>query len=96
MSIHPLPIFERDADPSFRDGLTDAERYARLAPPTSIVVRGGRMRWVAEYPYDGKSKPGCGTKLVAKTHRGTEVVEMLATACSNSGCSKSVTRKQML
>ena len=96
MSIHPLPIFERDADPAFRDALTDAEQYAALKPPTSIVVRGGRMKWVAELPYGGEAKPGCGTKLVARTPRGTELVEMLTTVCANSGCSKSVSRSEML
>ena len=54
------------------------------------------MKWVAELPYDGTAKPGCGTTLVAHTHRGTEIVEMLTTACSNSGCSKSVSRQEML
>lgn len=96
MSIHPLPIFERDGDPSFRTLETDAEIYARLKAPTSIVVRGGRMKWVAELPYTGSAKPGCGTKLVAHTHRGTEIVEMLTTVCANSGCSKSVSRQEML
>ncbi len=96
MSIFPLPMFEADADPSRRDGLTDAEAYARLKPPTSIVVRFGSMRHVAEYGYSGDAKPGCGSKLVARTHRGTEVVEMLTTTCGNSGCGKSVSRQEML
>ncbi len=96
MSIHPLPIFERDADPSFRDAADDAAAYARLKPPSSIVVRAGVMRWIAEYPYDGDAKPGCGSRLVARTHRGTELVEMLTTTCSNSGCAKSVSRQEML
>jgi cell fate regulator YaaT (PSP1 superfamily) len=96
MSIHPLPIFERDADPAHRDALTDAEAYARLKPPTSIVVRVGRLKFVAEYPYSGREKPGCGSKLVVRTHRGTEVAEMLTTTCSNSGCSKSISRQEML
>jgi cell fate regulator YaaT (PSP1 superfamily) len=96
MSIFPLPVFEADADPSRRDALTDAEVYARLKPPSTIVVRVGRMGFVAEYPYDGDAKPGCGSKLVARTHRGTELVEMLTTTCGNSGCSKSVSRQEML
>lgn len=96
MSIHPLPIFERDADPAHRDALTDAEAYARLKPPTSIVVRVGRLKFVAEYPYSGREKPGCGSKLVVRTHRGTEVAEMLTTTCSNSGCSRSISRQEML
>lgn len=96
MSIVPLPIFERDEDPTFRDAQSDERAYSQLKAPTSIVVRGGSMRWVGEYPYDGSAKPGCGSKLVARTHRGTELVEMLTTVCGNSGCSKSVSRKEML
>ncbi len=96
MSIFPLPVFEADADPARRDAMSDAEIYARLKPPTSIVIRYGVMQAVAEYPYDGPAKPGCGSKLVARTHRGLEVVEMLTTTCSNSGCGKSVSRQEML
>jgi cell fate regulator YaaT (PSP1 superfamily) len=96
MSIFPLPVFEADADPDSRDALSDREIYERLKPPTSIVIRYGSMQAVAEYPYDGPAKPGCGSKLVARTHRGLEVVEMLTTTCSNSGCGKSVSRQEML
>ena len=96
MSIFPLPVFEADADPANRDGMSDEERYARLESPSTIVVRVGFMGRVAEYPYKGDAKPGCGSKLVAKTHRGVEVVEMLTTTCPNSGCGKSVSRSEML
>ena len=96
MSIFPLPMFERDADPKFRDGLTDEEIYARIKPPTSIVVKFGRMKLIAEYPYRGDAKPGCGSKLVVKTFRAVEIAEMLTTTCSNSGCGKSVSRSEML
>jgi cell fate regulator YaaT (PSP1 superfamily) len=96
MSIVPLPIFERDADPKFRDGLTDEEIYARLKPPTSIVVKFGRMKLIGEYPYRGDAKPGCGSKLVVRTFRAVEIAEMLTTTCSNSGCGKSVSRSEML
>ena len=96
MSIFPLPVFEEDADPANRDAMSDQERYEQLAPPTTIVVRTGYLRTVAEYPYNGDAKPGCGSKLVARTHRGTEVVEMLTTTCPNSGCGKSVSRQEML
>ena len=95
MPIHPLPVFEADADPHHRTALTDEEQYAALEPPKSIVVRFGGMYQVAEYPYDGDAKPGCGTKLVARTQRGTELVEMLTTTCENAGCSKSITRQEM-
>ncbi len=73
MSIFPLPVFEQDADPSRRSAMTDEEIYARLEPPKTIVVRFGSMKMVGEYPYDGDAKPGCGSQLVARTHRGTEL-----------------------
>src|SRR5262249_7956732 len=41
-------------------------------------------------------KVGCGTKLVVRTDRGTEVAEMLTTACGNGGCTKSITRDKLL
>ena len=96
MSIFPLPVFEADGDPSNRSAMTDEEEYARLKAPTTIVVRMGRLRHVAEYPYKGDAKPGCGSKLIARTNRGNEVVEMLTSTCPNSGCGKSVSRKEML
>jgi len=96
MSIFPLPVFEDDADPSRRSAMTDEEIYARLEPPKTIVVRFGSMKMVGEYPHDGDAKPGCGSKMVVRTHRGTEVGEMLTTTCENAGCAKSVTRKELL
>src|SRR2546422_10964448 len=96
MSIFPLPVFEADADPHHRAALSDEDIYARLEPPKTIVVKFGFMKLVGEFPYDGQAKPGCGSKLVARTIRGTEVAEMLTTTCANAGCSKSVTRQEML
>jgi cell fate regulator YaaT (PSP1 superfamily) len=96
MSIFPLPVFEADADPHHRSAFSDEEIYARLEAPKTIVVRYGHLKHVGEFPYEGTAKPGCGSKLVARTLRGTEVVEMLTTTCSNSGCGKSVTRREML
>lgn len=93
MPIVPLPQFEADAHLKEQ---ADREAYARLAPPKSIVVRFGAMKLVGEFPYDGSVKPGCGSKLVVRTQRGTELGEMLTSTCSNSGCSKSVSRKEML
>ena len=96
MSIVPLPVFEQDSDPSNRDAMTLEEQHDRLEAPKTIVVRFGAMRLIGEYSQAGGLKPGCGSKLVAKTHRGLEVVEMLATTCTNAGCGKSITRKEML
>ncbi len=96
MSIFPLPVFEADDDPRHRDAMADEEVYRRLDAPKTIVVRIGYLKQIGEYPYDGQAKPGCGSKLVARTHRGTEIVEMLTTTCTNAGCSKSVTRQEML
>ena len=90
MPILPLPQFEADLAEQ------DRELYERLKPPSSIVVRFGIMKMVGEFPYSGEAKPGCGSKMVVKTHRGTELGEMLTSTCANSGCSKSVTRQEML
>lgn len=89
MPILPLPQFEADLK-------ADQDAYAKLKAPTSIVVRFGAVKMVGEFPYDGDAKPGCGSKMVARTHRGTELAEMLTSTCPNAGCSKSVTRKEML
>lgn len=96
MSIFPLPVFEADADPHHRAAMSDEEVYARLQAPKTVVVRYGYLKFVGEFPYDGSAKPGCGSKLVARTTRGTEIVEMLTTTCSNSGCGKSISRNEML
>ena len=39
---------------------------------------------------------GCGSKLLIRTFRGTELGEMLTSTCPNSGCGKSVSRQDML
>jgi cell fate regulator YaaT (PSP1 superfamily) len=96
MPIDPLPVFEADADPRHREAMSDVEIYERLEPPKTVVVRVGYLKQIAEYPYAGEVTPGCGSKLVSRTHRGTEIVEMLTTTCENSGCAKSVTRQEML
>lgn len=95
MSINPLPQFEEDLA-SYLKEKEDRDAYERLKPPDSIVVRFGYSQMVGEFPYYGDVKPGCGSKLVVKTQRGVELGEMLTSTCANSGCSKSVTRKEML
>ena len=95
MTISPLPQFEADLA-SYLKEKEDRDAYEQLSVPTTIVVRFGYNRMVGEFPYQGDAKPGCGSKLVVKTHRGTEIGEMLTSTCRNSGCSKSVTRKEML
>ncbi len=85
--ITPLPVMLEEADQKI---------YEQLEAPKSIVVRYGLQKMVAELPYNGDAKPGCGSKLVIRTSRGTEMGEMLTTTCPNSGCSKAVSRKDML
>lgn len=92
MPILPLPQFEED----LRAWEEDRKAYERLNAPKSIVVRFGVMKLIGEYPYDGDAKPGCGSRLVVRTHRGVELGEMLTSTCPNSGCSKSVSRQDML
>ena len=90
MPIMPLPQFEAD--------LAEQDRalYESLKPPTSLVVKFGIMKLIGEFPYSGDAKPGCGSKVVCRTHRGTEMCEMLTSTCPNAGCSKSISRKEML
>jgi len=92
--ITPLPVMLEEES----GGLPEEDRrvYEALEPPKSMVVRYGYQKLVAELPYSGDDKPGCGSKLVIRTQRGVELGEMLTTTCANSGCSKSVSRKDML
>lgn len=92
MPIMPLPQFEADLEQDRRD----AEEYARLSIPKTMVVRFGLMKLIGEFPYDGSAKPGCGSKIVVRTPRGTELGEMLTSTCPNAGCAKSVSRQEML
>jgi len=87
-SIVPLPVMLEEEE--------DRKAYEKLQPPKSMVVRYGALRMIAELPYDGDAKPGCGSKIVIRTRRGIEMAEMLTSTCPNAGCSKSVTRKEML
>lgn len=90
MPILPLPQFEADLAEQ------DLALYESLKPPTSLVVKFGIMKLIGEFPYTGDAKPGCGSKVVCRTHRGTEMCEMLTSTCPNAGCSKSITRQEML
>jgi len=74
----------------------DRKRYAELEAPKAIVVRYGYDKLIAELPYDGEDKPGCGSKIVIRTERGIELSEMLTTTCPNAGCGSAVSRKDML
>lgn len=94
MAIHPLPQFEADLKAHLDE--EDRRVYESLRPPKTVVVRFGAMKLVGEFPYGGDVKPGCGSKLVVRTFRGTELGEMLTTTCSNNGCGKSVSRQDLL
>lgn len=93
MPIVPLPQFEADLKQLEEE---DRKLYEAMKAPKTLVVRFGFMKLVGEFPYDGEIKPGCGSKMVVRTHRGVEMGEMLTSTCPNSGCGKSVSRKQML
>jgi len=93
MAILPLPQFEEDLKAQQE---ADRKTYEALTAPKTLVVRFGYLKLIGEYPYNGQIKPGCGSKIVVRTHRGTEIGEMLTSTCPNSGCSKSVSRKDML
>lgn len=95
MPIEPLPQFEADLAEHLAER-ADREAYERLNAPKTVVVRFGVMKLVGEYRWNSSVKPGCGSRLVVRTHRGTELGTMLTSTCPNSGCSKSVSRKEML
>ncbi len=88
----PLPIFERDADETFRGHSAPVASQG----PDTLVVRYGRMAAIAELPYSGTTRPGCGSKLVVTTPRGTEMAELLTVACGNGGCGKNLKRSELL
>ncbi|HEX2839434.1 MAG TPA: regulatory iron-sulfur-containing complex subunit RicT [Phycisphaerales bacterium] len=99
MPILPLPQFETD----LKEHLAEEEKraYEALRAPKTVVVRFGSMKLIGEFqlvqPQNGPAiKPGCGSKLVVRTFRGTEMGEMLTSTCPNSGCSKAVSRHDML
>ena len=93
MPILPLPQFEADLK-EYQDQV--AAEAAALEAPKTMVVRFGSMGLIGEYPYDGSIKPGCGSKVIARTHRGTELATLLTITCKNAGCGQSLTRKQVL
>ena len=72
------------------------EKEPEQPPVKTIVVRYGYLKLVGEFQSNLTTKVGCGSKLVVRTDRGTEIAEMLTTTCSNGGCGKSITREKML
>jgi cell fate regulator YaaT (PSP1 superfamily) len=72
------------------------EKLPEAPPPKTIVVRYGYLREIGEFPSDLTAKVGCGSKLIIRTERGTEIGEMLTTLCGNGGCNKSITRDKLL
>lgn len=94
MPIVPLPQFEADLA-AYTD---EQDRLARerLTPPKTVVCRFGAMRLIGEFRYTLDVTPGCGSQLIVRTFRGTELGEMLTSTCPNSGCGKSISRQEML
>ncbi|MFN7614281.1 MAG: PSP1 C-terminal domain-containing protein, partial [Phycisphaerae bacterium] len=94
MPIYPLPQFEADLKEQLAE--EDRKAYEALKAPKTLVVRYGSMKLIGEFQHQGTAKPGCGSKVVVRTFRGVELGEMLTSTCPNSGCSKSVSRQDML
>ena len=90
MPIDSLPVLAEQ----------DLEREKELAElrrlPESVVVRYGTMGNIAELRYEATERPGCGTRVVARTPRGVELAVVLTTTCPNGGCGHNLSRKQML
>jgi cell fate regulator YaaT (PSP1 superfamily) len=72
------------------------EKPPEAPAPKTIVVRYGYLREIGEFPSDLTTKVGCGSKLIIRTDRGTEIGELLTTTCGNGGCNKSITRDKLL
>jgi cell fate regulator YaaT (PSP1 superfamily) len=72
------------------------EKLPDTPPAKTIVVRYGFLKEIGEFPSDLTQKVGCGSKLIVRTDRGTEIAEMLTTTCGNGGCNKSISREKML
>jgi len=87
--IYPLEQFEKDLA---------EDRRSRAEPEATktVVVRFGAMRLIGEYPFRASIRPGCGSRLICRTHRGTELATVLTSTCPNAGCSHSITRQEML
>ncbi len=64
--------------------------------PKTMVVRYGYLRQIGEFTSEISHKVGCGTKVILRTDRGTEIGELLTTTCANGGCGNSITREKML
>lgn len=94
MPIYPLPQYEADLKEHLAQ--EDRKAYEALKVPKTLVVRFGSMKLIGEFQYQGSVKPGCGSKVIVKSFRGTELGEMLTSTCPNSGCSKSVSRQEVL
>jgi cell fate regulator YaaT (PSP1 superfamily) len=94
MPIVPLPQFEADLKAYLSE--QDRAEYEALRARRTLVVRFGSMKYIGEFRNEIGVKPGCGSKVVVRTFRGSELGEMLTSTCPNSGCSKSVSRQEML
>src|SRR5690606_341902 len=87
-SIMPLPIMEEEAREKRQEKLPP--------PPKSVVVRYGYLKQIGEFAYGGETTVGCGSKLIIRTDRGTEIATLLTSTCPNAGCGHAVSRKEML
>ncbi len=91
MSIFPLTQFEADLKEYRAE--KQKGRLGQTGDDSRALRRDAAHR---RYTYTGDIRPGCGSKMVVRTHRGTELAELLTSTCPNAGCSKSVTRQEML
>ncbi|MCL2639412.1 MAG: hypothetical protein FWD53_01055 [Phycisphaerales bacterium] len=65
--------------------MPEEDKLLDAPPPKTLIVRYGYLRELGEFPSDLSHKVCCGTKLVIRTDRGTELAEMLTTTCPNAG-----------
>jgi len=89
-SIFPLPVMDEEAI------ALEKKEHLKKKPPETLVVRYSYQRKMAELKFDGDYRPGCGTKVVIRSPRGTEMAELVTTVCGNGGCNHSVQRDEMV
>jgi cell fate regulator YaaT (PSP1 superfamily) len=73
-------------------GTTCGEGLEKIYPRSAI--RFGKMNDIGEFEYAPGMLFHCGAKVVIHTERGTEIGQQVSLTCN--GCSKSVSREQML
>ena len=75
--LRPVATRREEIMPLHLELMPLEEKPPEAPPPKTMVVRYGYLREIGEFVSDVTQKVGCGTKLIIRTDRGTEIAEML-------------------